>query len=378
MSFATGYINLGTDLFSKRLLSWYASHARSLPWRKGADPYAIWVSEVMLQQTRVETVIPYFKRWMQRFPTIAAVASAGLQEVLAAWEGLGYYGRARNLHRAAQIVMQDPSLQGELPADVRLLRKLPGIGRYTAAAIASIAFGHDEPTLDGNIRRVLARYFNVDEDARSTAGERRLWELAAQHLPQGRAGAYNQALMDLGAMVCTPRSPDCSACPLNSTCEANLLGIQEHRPVLLPKPPIPHYTVTAAVITREDRVLIACRPPQGLLGGLWEFPGGKQQDGEDLPSCLQREIREELGADIGVGAQLGVYQHAYTHFRVTLHAFKCRLLRGEPQPIQAADLRWVPVDELSQYPMGKIDRQISKTLVSSGHALFDYKQADST
>jgi A/G-specific adenine glycosylase len=317
----------------------------------------------MLQQTRVETVIPYFERWMQRFPSLEALASASVQEVLAAWEGLGYYGRARNLVKAAQLVLKE--YHGRLPEEVHMLRKLPGVGRYTAAAIASIAFGRDEPTLDGNIRRVLARYFNVDLDARSKAGESLLWSLAAQYLPKGHAGDYNQALMELGATICTPKNPDCIHCPLNQGCQARLLGIQEQRPVLLPKPAIPHYIVTAAVISREGRVLIACRPPRGLLGGMWEFPGGKQQEGEDLPTCLQREIHEELGAEIAVGEQVGVYQHAYTHFRVTLYAFTCTLVEGEPQPIQAAEVRWVIPDELSQYPMGKIDRQISQTLVSS-------------
>lgn len=317
----------------------------------------------MLQQTRVETVIPYFNRWVQRFPTLSALASASLQDVLSAWEGLGYYSRARNLHRAAQIVMQE--YNGVLPKEARLLRKLPGVGRYTAAAIASIAFGGDEPTLDGNIRRVLARYFNVTEDARSTAGEQKLWRLAAEHLPPGHAGEYNQALMDLGASLCTPKSPACSRCPLEDACQARILGIQTQRPVHLPRPAIPHHIVTAAVISRGEQVLIACRHPRGLLGGLWEFPGGKQQDGEDLPTCLRREICEELGAEIEVGSQLGVYQHAYTHFRVTLYAFQCTLLMGEPRPIQAADVRWVSPAELSQYPMGKIDRAISRTLVSS-------------
>jgi A/G-specific adenine glycosylase len=317
----------------------------------------------MLQQTRVETVIPYFDRWMQRFPSIETLAWASMQEVLAVWEGLGYYGRARNLNEAAQQVMQE--YNGQLPQETRLLRKLPGVGRYTAGAIASIAFGRDEPTLDGNIRRVLARYFNVSEDARSTIGERKLWDLAAQHLPPGEAGEYNQAMMDLGAVVCTPRSPDCTHCPLGGACQANALGITEQRPVLLPKSAIPHHIVTAAVISRDGCVLIACRPPHGLLGGLWEFPGGKQQEGEDLPTCLQREICEELGAEIKVDTQLGVYQHAYTHFRVTLYAFRCTLLKGEPSPIQAAELRWVYPAELSQFPMGKIDRQISKILVSS-------------
>jgi A/G-specific adenine glycosylase len=320
----------------------------------------------MLQQTRVETVLPYFETWMQRFPDIASLASASLQDVLAVWEGLGYYGRARNLYHAAQVVVGE--FGGELPQDIRLLRKLPGVGRYTAAAIASLAFGRDEPTLDGNIRRVLARHFNISEDARSTQGEQILWELAQQNLPAGQAAEYNQALMDLGALICTPRAPKCKECPLEDTCEARRLGIQEQRPVLLPKPMVPHYTVTAAVISRGGKVLIACRPPHGLLGGLWEFPGGKQQEGEDLPACLRREICEELDVLVQVGTQLGVFRHAYTHFRVTLHAFWCTLESGEPRPVQVADVRWVFPSELSTYPMGKIDRQIARTLVSSSTA----------
>ena len=350
-----------TSAIAVRLLAWYASNARALPWRiPNPDPYAVWVSEIMLQQTRVETVGFYFKRWMERFPSVAALAAAPQQEVLAAWEGLGYYSRARNLQRAAQIVNEQYG--GQLPADARLLRQLPGIGRYTAGAIASIAFGQDEPALDGNIRRVLARLFDVAEDARSPRGEARLWELAAQNLPPGRAGDYNQALMDLGAQICTPRAPACHFCPLADLCQAKALGVQEQRPVLASRPAIPHYTVTAAVIERAGQVLLAQRPAQGLLGGLWEFPGGKQQDGEDLPACLRREIGEELGVEIEVGQALGVYRHAFTHFRITLHAFRCRLLAGEPQPIQAADLRWAVPAGLEAYPMGKVDRQIAQKL----------------
>jgi len=246
-----------------------------------------------------------------------------------------------------------------------LLRKLPGIGRYTAGAIASIAFGQDEPTLDGNIRRVLARCFDVSEDARSTRGAQALWKLAATHLPPGQASTYNQAMMDLGATLCTPKSPACQACPLNGICQARLLGIQEQRPVLMPKQATPHYVVTAAVIRRDRQVLIARRPQHGLLGGLWEFPGGKQQEDEDLPACLRREILEELGVEVQVEELLGVYRHAYTHFRVTLHAFRCELVSGEPRPIQADEIAWVNLPELIDYPMGKIDRQISKSLLSS-------------
>jgi A/G-specific adenine glycosylase len=316
----------------------------------------------MLQQTRVETVIPYFERWMARFPNVNALAAASEQQVLAAWEGLGYYSRARNLYRAAQIVMEENG--GELPRDIPSLQRLPGIGRYTAGAIASIAYVLDKPTLDGNLRRVFARLFDMREPANMPVGEKILWELAAEHLPRGRAGDYNQALMDLGATVCTPRAPDCAACPVNDLCRAHALGVQEERPVLKPKPAPPHYTVTAAVIRREGKYLLARRPQKGLLGGLWEFPGGKVEAGESLESALRREIREELGVAIRVGEPFGVYRHAYTHFRFTLHAFVCYLNGDEPRALEAGGLSWVSPSELSAYPMGKVDRQIARRLTT--------------
>ncbi len=348
--------------FAIRVLDWYTSNARQLPWRDHPDPYAIWVSEIMLQQTRVETVIPYFERWMVRFPDIASLASASLQEVLAEWEGLGYYSRARNLHRAAQILVSEND--GKLPEDPKALRQLPGIGHYTAAAIASIAFGLDEPALDGNIRRVLTRVFDVELPLRSPEAEGRLRELAAENMPRDQAGDYNQALMDLGATICTPRQPDCPHCPLMQMCAAYELGLQEQLPMKELKPQIPHHTVTAAVIHKNGNVLIAQRPQDGLLGGLWEFPGGKVKHGEDLPAGLQREIHEELGVQIQVEAALGVYRHAYTHFRVTLHAFTCSLVQGEPQALEHSQIQWISPKDLSDFPMGKLDRLISNTLTS--------------
>jgi A/G-specific adenine glycosylase len=257
-------------------------------------------------------------------------------------------------------------MEGNLPEDVQALQALPGIGRYTAGAIASIAFGKDEPALDGNIRRVLSRYFNVSKEASSTEGKSALWELATANLPAGQAGEYNQAMMDLGALICTARSPDCQRCPVSKGCQARQLGIQEQRPVTRAKNPVPHYTVTAAVICQAPdgrKVLLSQRPDHGLLGGLWEFPGGKQQQHESLSACLQREIQEELGVEIQVGEEIGVYQHAYSHFRVTLHAFHCKLANGsQPRPIQVQDLRWVTINKLDDYPMGKIDRQIAMEL----------------
>ena len=348
--------------FSEQILDWYALLGRKLPWRGHLDPYAVWVSEIMLQQTRVEAVVPYFERWMSRFPSVADLAAASEQDVLSLWEGLGYYSRARNLYKAAKIVMEDYG--GELPCDLAALRKLPGIGRYTAGAIASMAFGLDVATLDGNLRRVFARVFDVAELADSPAGEKILWALAEKHLPKGRAGDYNQALMDLGATICLPKNPRCLLCPLSGLCQARRLGIQEQRPVLKPKAAVPHYIVTAAVLWRDGKILLAKRPSKGLLGGMWEFPGGKIEKHETLEACLVREIREELGAEIQVGELFGVYQHAYTHFRITLHAFLCELTTGEPKPIEAAELAWVSLVDLDHYPMGKVDRQIARKLAS--------------
>ncbi len=349
------------------LLDWYRDHARSLPWRAHPEPYNVWIAEVMLQQTRVETVLPYYERWMMLFPTLESLAQASQQDVLSVWEGLGYYSRARNLHRAAQIVMED--FEGQFPRDVKSLRRLPGIGRYTAGAIASIAFGEDEPALDGNIRRVLSRIFDIRYPARSKESEVQLWQLAAAHLPAGRAGEYNQALMDLGNLICTPRDPGCSACPLNNSCQAYSLGVQADRPLKPEVKPIPHHIVSSAIIQRAGKVLIAQRPQDGLLGGMWEFPGGKIKPGEDLVSGLKREICEELGVDIQVGDAYGVYEHAYTHFRVTLHAFLCQLNGRKPQKLYHTNLVWVDIPALVDYPMGKIDRLISKALIDPPQSL---------
>jgi len=285
---------------------------------------------------------------------------------LSEWEGLGYYSRARNLHKAARIVME--KYGGELPDDQSALRSLPGIGRYTVGAIASMAFGQDAATLDANIRRVFARVFDVAQAADSTEGENMLWELAETHMPKGRAGDYNQALMDLGAIICLSKKPRCLLCPLVEMCRAYQLGIQEQRPVLKPKAAVPHYLVSAAVIQRDGKVLLARRPSKGLLGGMWEFPGGKTEKNETLEDCLRREIQEELDTNIQVGEPFGVYRHAYTHFSITLHAFLCKLIGAEPRPVEAAELAWVISDNLQHYPMGKVDRQIARKLF-----LLEYK-----
>ncbi len=348
--------------FVPELLAWYATNARQLPWRSTRSPYRTWISEVMLQQTQVDTVIPYFTRWMDRFPDVQTLASANEQEVLTYWEGLGYYSRARNLHRSAGMIVEE--FDGKLPHTVNDLQKLPGVGPYTAAAVASIAFNVDAAAVDGNIRRVLARVFDVREPARSPEGERLLWSLAEEHLPVGCAGIYNQALMDLGSLICTPHNPDCETCPIKKFCQARALGLQSKRPVKVPRKTIPHLTVTAAIIRRNGRVLIAQRPKPGLLGGLWEFPGGTlEETDQDLGTCLRREIREELDVAVQVGKPFGKYKHAYTHFKISLYAFFCQMDENEqPNNLESEALAWVRVSELGDYPMGKVDRQIARKL----------------
>ena len=344
------------------LLEWYGANARDLPWRQTGDPYAIWVSEIMLQQTRVEAVIPYYARWMQRFPGIRSLAEASQQEVLAVWEGLGYYARARQLHKAAREVVAHHG--GRLPSQPDDLIHLPGIGRYTAAAIAAIAFGADTVALDGNLRRVLSRLFDLDEDPRSPRGEHKLLHMASAALPYGHAAAFNQALMDLGALICTPRSPSCGRCPVAWGCLALARGHVEARPVRAARGKPPHREVTAGVLRRRGRVLIARRPEGKLLGGLWEFPGGKRERGESLEACLRRELREELGVAVRVGREVGAIDHAYSHFRVTVHAFECTIRQGSPRAIESDELRWVMPQELAGYPMGKVNRAIARMLLA--------------
>ena len=346
---------------AERLLAWFARSARDLPWRRDRSPYRVWVSEVMLQQTQVDTVIPYYERFLERFPTVESLADAPLEEVLRIWEGLGYYARARRLHQAARQLVA--SNGGRLPQRFDQLEALPGVGTYTAGAVASIAFGRDVPAVDGNGRRVLSRLFGLREDITRSGTRRKLRALAADLLPGGQAGAFNEALIELGATVCTPRSPSCRLCPLSGHCRAYAEGDQESLPVRRPRRKTPHYDVTAAVTVRADgAVLMAQRNVEDMLGGLWEFPGGKCEEGEGLPDCMVREMEEELGVIVEVGAPLTVVEHAYTHFRITLHAFWCRVRDGVPTCLDCAAVRWVQPEALDELPMSVADRKVVRAL----------------
>jgi len=347
--------------FAKRLLTWFAAEARDLPWRHDRVPYRVWLAEVMLQQTQVDTVVPYYERFLARFPTVEALAAAPLEDVLKLWEGLGYYSRVRNLHAAARQVVAQHG--GQIPGTFEALLTLPGVGRYTAGAVASIAFGHDVPAVDGNVRRVLARVFAVREDVSRSAVQRNMEALAENLLPPGRAGAFNEALMELGATVCTPHAPKCDRCPLHALCQAHAAGEQASLPVKRARRRTPHYDVAAAVTVGQDgRVLVAQRNASDMLGGLWEFPGGKREEGETLPECLAREMQEELDVAVEVGEPLTVVKHAYTHFRITLHAFRCRIIAGEPRCLDCAAFRWASLPELDALPMSVADRKIAQAL----------------
>jgi A/G-specific adenine glycosylase len=345
----------------KKLLAWYRAGHRALPWRGLHDPYPIWISEIMLQQTQVVTVIPYYTRWLARFPTVQALAQASEQEVLALWEGLGYYSRARNLHRAAQQIVKEH--HGHFPNTVEGLLALPGIGRYTAAAIASLAFGADAAVLDGNVKRVLARVFDFQADVKSSSGEKQLWALAQSLVPKGEAGGYNQAIMDLGATVCTPRAPACDDCPLHKLCRARVLGVQLERPIIPARAPVPHHTLAIGVIRKRGRVLIVQRPRAELLGGLWAFPGGEKHKKKNLTASLRRRIREDWRLEIEAGEETQTLTHAFSHFKITAHVFECQWHSGALS--RGANARWVRVSELNDYPMGKVDRQIARRLQSN-------------
>jgi A/G-specific adenine glycosylase len=343
---------------SAQLTVWSRRQARVLPWRKTRDPYRIWISEIMLAQTRVETVIPYYRRFLKKFPTKKILARGKLQSVLKVWEGLGYYSRARNLHRAA--VQIQTMLGGRLPRTAAEWETLPGVGRYTAAAIAAIAYDEPAAALDANARRILARVYAYRRAIRGPQADRELAVLFRTMRGAAAPGAFFQALMDLGQLVCLPRRPLCPACPIARDCEAKKRGLQDRLPVRPKTVPIPHHDVAAAVILRNGRALIARRPEGKLLGGLWEFPGGKRERGESLPACLRRELKEELGVSVRVREQLLAVEHAFSHFRITLHVFRCDSLRGTPQPMDAAAVRWVRVRDLRRYPMGKADRKAAE------------------
>jgi A/G-specific adenine glycosylase len=341
--------------FATALLDWYDREATMMAWRGGRDPYRIWLSEVMLQQTRVATVESYYTRFLERFPAVEALAAASIDEVLKAWEGLGYYARARAMHRVARLIVDE--YEGRFPDSAETLQRLPGIGRYTAAAIASIAFGEPVAVLDGNVVRVLARLIDLPDEVGQPRVTERLWGLASALLAPARPGDYNQALMDLGRTVCAPRRPDCPRCPVREFCLAAARGTTEQRPVKKRREPLPLVRAAAAVIwDAAGRVLLVQRPAEGLLGGLWALPGGPLLPGETYADCLRRWMRQSLGVEIRVTCEMAATTQTLTHFRLRLRAFDCALTAGAPGG--ALHWGWVSPMELESFSLGKADREI--------------------
>ena len=346
---------------SAKLLPWFSANKRSMPWRNNRTPYRVWISELMLQQTRVDQATPYFHRFMKRFPSLKSLAAASQEEVLKQWEGLGYYSRARNLHKAAQIIHTE--FKGRFPNTAEEIIKLPGVGGYTTAAIGSLAFNLDLAVLDGNVIRVLSRLFAYTRDTRSTRARQELQQLADELLVKGDAGNFNESMMELGATLCLPKNLQCDECPMAAACLGRQSGSPTDYPVKAPKKKVPHIVVGAAVVTnRKGEVLIAQRRDEDMLGGLWEFPGGKQESGETIPGCIARELKEELGIQVVVGEFLVTVKHAYSHFTMDLHTYFAKIKSGRPRPLECQDYRWVEKSSLRTFPYSKADLYIIDAL----------------
>jgi A/G-specific adenine glycosylase len=349
-----------TEQIRRKLLAWYTYNRRDLPWRRTSDPYRILVSEVMLQQTQVKTVIPYYGKFLQRFPTVEDLAGARLQEVLKIWEGLGYYARARNLHRAAKLIVAEHG--GHVPGEPAAIRKLPGVGDYIAAAVLSIAFGEAMAVVDGNVKRVLSRMLCLDIPVNAAASHRHFQGAATILLAEEDPGGFNQAVMELGALVCRPDGPECAICPVAEACRAFADGKTGDYPKREKRKPLPVHRVAVGVIHRRGRMLITRRKPEGLLGGLWEFPGGKILPREPPEAACVREIKEETNLSVAVTGHISRVKHAYTHFRIEMEVFACRYLSGRVQLLDATDHRWIRPEELDDYPFPKANHKFFKEL----------------
>ena len=333
----------------QQLITWYQENKRPLPWRLECSPYRTLLSEIMCQQTRIDTAIPYYHRFLQLWPTVEDLAKASDDEVVTAWSGLGYYSRARNLHRAAKLVVE----LGGFPEDVKGLLELPGVGPYTAAAIASIAFGVDAHLVDGNVERVLSRLFGVTEDVRAKEGKNRIWGLAEEILLRGQAGDWNQALMELGAMVCSPRKPGCASCPVSSNCAAHRDSLEESLPFIGRKVRAKPVFATCGVLVRKDKVWMRKRPDEGLLAGMWEFPGTRMLDCQPDKGAFMESWRESFGdAPSGV-SRLGSVRHLFSHRKLKLEVF-----RVESAGAGEGDGTWQEWKSLEELALPKLTEKV--------------------
>jgi len=340
--------------FRRRLLSWFDVSKRDLPWRTNRDPYAIWISEIMLQQTQVATVIPYFARFLERFPNAAALAVADEQDVLRAWEGLGYYRRARHLHQAAKRLVSD--FEGILPQDADQVRALPGFGRYTANAVLSQAFDAKLPILEANTRRVISRLVGIEADLKTRDAEAQLWHWAEQLLPSNRVGDFNQSLMELGALVCKPEQPRCEECPAREACFANLNHAQDRIPARTARPALTEVREVALVIRRGDKVLLVQRPLGGRWGSMWEFPRTVVEGDIEMAAS---KLLAEIGIDAALGQELVVIRHGVTRFRIRLACIEAAWTAGDLAPGSYVEGRWLDPASLEGYPVSRPQRRLA-------------------
>ncbi len=342
-------MNQDVTFIQHQLLSWFQDKGRSLPWRKEYDPYHVWISEIMLQQTQMDRGVEYYQRWIDRLPDIAAVADAEEEEILKLWEGLGYYARARNLHKTARIIKD--SFGGRLPKKHATLLTLPGIGPYTASAIASIAFNQDFPVIDANVERIFARIFDVDQSLKYRKTKDKMAELAWCLLPPGKSRQFNQALMDFGGLVCTPKNPLCDNCPIAQQCHALLRGVVHERPLPREGKKIIPIEMATGILFHDDRIFIQKRLENDIWGGLWEFPGGRLEEDEQTEETVVREFLEETEFQVDVCEKITTVIHHYTRYRVILHCFTCRFRQGFQKPVlhAAQESRWILPEDMPVY-----------------------------
>lgn len=354
-------ISDSTQDFQVALLNWFSKYQRSMPWRGIQDPYRIWVSEVMLQQTQVKKVKEYYQNFIKRFPDIKQLADAPLQDVLKVWEGLGYYARARNLHKAAKVVIQEYG--GEIPRNYDTFRKLPGIGDYTASAVLSIAYDYPHAAVDGNIKRVLSRLFLMKHPINDASSLKAFKENAETILDTDNPGLFNQAMMELGATVCRPQSPTCLVCPINMYCKSFHTGRQSEFPYRLKREAIPEQKIATGVIYKGSEVLIVQKPLDGLLGGLWEFPNGQIGEKETAENACIRHISDVVNLSVTNMNYLTRVRHAFTHFKIVVDVFYCDYQSGEVVLNGPIDSKWVKLSELRDYPLPRVTHKFLNKLI---------------
>ena len=340
----------------RKLLAWYDKTKRDLPWRNTKNPYHIWVSEIMLQQTQVSTVIDYYNKWVKQFPTIKDVANASLDDILKCWEGLGYYSRARNFHESCKEIAKSRS---RVPNNIKEFQKLKGVGPYIAAAVQSIAYNVPSAVIDGNVNRVISRINTYDTEP--LKNKKKIQEFMDNILCKKRPGDFNQAIMDLGRYVCKPQGPLCDECPLHSECKAVKTNQQSRYPIKVDKKPKPHYDVAVGIIWDKSKLLITKRKENGLLGGLWEFPGGKIKCRENAFSAVKREIKEELSINITPKEMIHEVDHHYSHFSVTIRAIHCTYNGGQIKLNGPTAFKWVKPPKLHDFAFPKASIKLFKS-----------------